>query len=408
MKSRLFVPFFMLAGVILLVGLACGATATTTPTQPPIQIQSTLPPNQIQPTQPPPVQGNEIRQWAVSAVASSQFGSVGWTASDATGAPNTTDCGDHTTAWASASSNTVEWIELSYATPVYATEVVIYQTYNPSSIVKVELIDQTGGYHEVYSAQPKALQCPQTLTISFQQTDYQVAGLRITVDQSVLQGWNEIDAVELAGIGNAALLPPETQPTQAPVEASAYFTEEFNSEPANWEILMTHGNPEKYTTEFSGSRMIFDLEDLDIYLYYIFQGQSYSDVRLDINAENRGKNNNNVSLVCRKSDEGWYEFSTEGGGLWYLYAATPDQDGKINYDVIDNGGAISLKQGKAVNEYTMICKGTDITLMINGVEVKKVKDKIYAFRDGNVGFNISSLNVTPIIVEVDWFKVSEP
>ncbi len=55
MKSRIFLPFLALAGVILLVGLACGTTPTTTPTQPPpIQIQPTEPlPVQIQPTEPP-------------------------------------------------------------------------------------------------------------------------------------------------------------------------------------------------------------------------------------------------------------------------------------------------------------------------------------------------------------------
>jgi hypothetical protein len=153
-----------------------------------------------EPPPPPPSQGNEIRQWAISAAASSQFGESGWTASQATGAPDTTDCGDYTTAWASAGSDTVEWIKLSYATPVYATEVVIYQTYNPSSIVKIELIDLTSGYHEVYSAQPEARQCPQTLYISFQQTDYEVGGLRITIDQSVIGNWAEIDAVELVGV----------------------------------------------------------------------------------------------------------------------------------------------------------------------------------------------------------------
>jgi hypothetical protein len=46
----------VLAGLILLVGLACG-TVTTPTAQPPIQIQPTQPPPiQIQPTQPPPVQ----------------------------------------------------------------------------------------------------------------------------------------------------------------------------------------------------------------------------------------------------------------------------------------------------------------------------------------------------------------
>jgi hypothetical protein len=127
-----------------------------------------------------------------------------------------------------------------------------------------------------------------------------------------------------------------------------------------------------------------------------------------LHAENRGKNNNNVSLVCRASDAGWYEFSTEGGGVWYLYIVKLNDNGGADYVRIANGGALSLKQGKAVNEYTMICKGNEITLVVNGEELGRVKDSENAFPTGYVGFNISSLNVTPIIVDVDWFKISQP
>ena len=210
--------------------------------------------------------------------------------------------------------------------------------------------------------------------------------------------------------------PPVEEPTNAPeptvpppteVPILQFFKEEFDKDP-EWHYFLTYGNEEKASVEFSNSLMTFDFNDTDIYAYYIYEDYKYRDVRLDIRAENRGKNNNNVSLVCRYSEDGWYEFSTEGGGLWYLYAAAPNSDGKIQYNIIDNGGAKSLKQGKEVNEYTMICKDTEISLLINDVAVKTVKETDYAFREGYVGFNISSLNVYPIVVEVDWFEISEP
>ena len=199
------------------------------------------------------------------------------------------------------------------------------------------------------------------------------------------------------------------EPTEEPTEAvSEYFTEEFDSDP-QWNYFLTSGDEEKVSVKFDDSLMIFNLDALSIYAYYIYEAFDYRDVRIDLRAENRGKNNNNISLVCRASDEeGWYEFSTEGGGLWYLYAVVPGSDGKLRYNTIDSGGVKALKQGKEVNEFTMICNGTDITLGVNNVEIKKVKENKFALRDGFVGFNISSLNVTPIVVEVDWFQVSEP
>jgi S1-C subfamily serine protease len=188
----------------------------------------------------------------------------------------------------------------------------------------------------------------------------------------------------------------------------AYFTEDFDSDP-QWSYFLTSGDEDKISVKFDDSRMIFDLNALSIYAYYIYEAFEYSDVRIDLRAENRGRNNNNISLVCRASDEGgWYEFSTEGGGLWYLYAVVPGSDGKLRYNIVEKGGVMALRQGKETNEFTMICNGSDITLGVNGTEIKKVKESRYALRKGFVGFNVSSLNVVPIVVDVDWFQVSEP
>jgi hypothetical protein len=196
-------------------------------------------------------------------------------------------------------------------------------------------------------------------------------------------------------------------PTTAPAAAEEFFTEEFDQDPG-WNYFITYGDKNKAKVTFADSLMTFKLDATDIYAYYMYEGFKYRDVTVELKAENRGMNNNNVSLVCRRSDEGWYEFSTEGGGLWYLYAAIPGADGKIKYNRIDNGGAMPLHQGKEVNEYLMTCSGNEINLKINGKDIKTIKENKYALRSGYVGFNISSLNVTPIIVEVDWFKISKP
>ncbi|MDY7080117.1 MAG: hypothetical protein SXV54_24820 [Chloroflexota bacterium] len=148
--------------------------------------------------------GEEISQWATSASASSEYGNPDWAASQATGEPDTIieECADLPTAWASQGSDTVEWLELYYDTPVYPTEVNIIQTHSPDQVVMVELVDTEGTYHEVYTGEPENLwgECPYTLSILVW-ADYQAVGVKITIDQSVIPvTWNEIDAVELVGI----------------------------------------------------------------------------------------------------------------------------------------------------------------------------------------------------------------
>jgi hypothetical protein len=56
----------------------------------------------------------------------------------------------------------------------------------------------------------------------------------------------------------------------------------------------------------------------------------YEDVRIDARVINRGVNNNNVSLVCRYTDSGWYEFNIANNGLYWIYAAEVSAGGNVS------------------------------------------------------------------------------
>ncbi len=226
------IPFIVL--VLLASSLACSLVSKLTQpeaTYPELQDEvETLPaeelptlavqPGEIQPTTEiqevptvaPSVSSEQIRQWAGEAVASSEYGSTDWSASKAVGVTDTYECGDMTTAWAAANSNTVEWINLYYFAPMYPTEINIVETYNPDQVTQVDLIDMQGQYVTIYTAQPRQINepCPYFLKIPVSQSHVLAQGVRITIDQSVLGlGWNEIDAVELVGtIGEGSPIRP--------------------------------------------------------------------------------------------------------------------------------------------------------------------------------------------------------
>lgn len=200
---------------------------------------------------------------------------------------------------------------------------------------------------------------------------------------------------------------PTEPPTPEPL--ADFFTEEFDVDPGEmWMMNVIGPGAEDHAgsvkTEFSDSNFRVELPEKDLYLYYTYIGNSYEDVRIDLRADNQGVNTNNVSLFCRMGEDGWYEWSVRSDGLWDLWAVTD------KYNRVFNGGTNAIKQGKAINEYAMSCKGDKIALFVNGEEVKgsPFTEGSYGLRDGAVGFNISSLWVTPVIVEVDWFKISEP
>ena len=197
MKIQIVPRALLVLLVLLPASLACQLFSQALPSQ----VPSTLPP------QPAAVTaaggGSEpIRQWASEAEASSQYGSSDWAASQATGEPNTPECGDTGTAWAAAGKDTVEWINLYYTRPVYPTEIHIIQTYNPDQVTQVDLIDMQGQFVTVYTGQPREVgdACPYTLSISVSRSDILAQGVRVTIDQSIRADWNEIDSVEIVGV----------------------------------------------------------------------------------------------------------------------------------------------------------------------------------------------------------------
>ncbi len=147
----------------------------------------------------------------------------------------------------------------------------------------------------------------------------------------------------------------------------------------------------------------FELASPDLYLYHMYLPHTYDNIRIDMEVENKGVNTNNVSLVCRFTDYGWYEFiATSGGNYWITRYY---EDGSTQ---LAKGGIRSIRFGtEKKNVFTAICKGKTLTYIVNDVEIAKVKDEEIVDA-GYAGINISSMNAVPVTVEINWVAISEP
>jgi hypothetical protein len=214
--------------------------------------------------------------------------------------------------------------------------------------------------------------------------------------------------------------PTEAEPTEPPAteppapQAQQFFTEEFdNPLSGDWSIFtITDPNAsdlDKVKVEADSGNLVWDFDSEYVYYYLFYNAFNYEDVKVEARADNRGKNNNSVSLICRyDEEEGWYEFNIANNGLYDILFAEVLENGKIRWNRIANGGSNAINQGKEVNEYSITCQGEELTLNINGDEVISIKDKKYGLRSGQVGVSVSSFNVLPILIEMDWFRISEP
>jgi len=208
----------------------------------------------------------------------------------------------------------------------------------------------------------------------------------------------------------------EAPPTEAPVvsQTQQFFTEEFDSPlSGDWDILTVTGDsgadPDKVTVDSSDGKLVWDFESKYVYYYLFYNAFTYEDVKVDVRADNRGKNNNSVSLICRYDAEiGWYEFNIANSGLYQILYAEVTSDGSISYNIVADGGSTSIHLGKDINEYSITCKGQQLTLFINGKETRSVAEKKFNLREGQIGMSVSSFDVLPILIEMDYFKISEP
>ncbi|HEX2994589.1 MAG TPA: hypothetical protein VHP14_07190 [Anaerolineales bacterium] len=206
------------------------------------------------------------------------------------------------------------------------------------------------------------------------------------------------------------------EPTEPPTpEAQQFFTEEFD-EPLSdvWSSRLFYddklSNPDKVKVEADDGKLVWDFDSKYVYYYVFYGAYEYEDVVVETISNNRGKNNNNVSLICRYDPEvGWYEFNIANNGLYSILFAKILDNGQVEWNRIANGGSKAIKSGLETNQYYAKCEGNELTLKINGADVISIKDKKYGeLSNGLVGVSVSSFNVLPVRIEMDWLKISEP
>jgi len=364
----------------------------------------------------------ELRQWASGAQASSEYGSENWSAEQATGRPDTQQCGDEVTAWASAASDGVDWLELTFDMAVRPTQINIFQSYNPSQVTEVIVYDLQGASYPIYKANPKIMDdCPYTLSIPIKEAKYETQRIRIKIDQSQLGiSWNEIDAVELVGFADPGAAsasqaqqsePVSSKPSSTSIsDAPRFFYDELDGPLSDLWIdevyyYTDEDDPDaepQYTIKQERGRLKFFLDSPWQYVYYIYTPHTYRDVRIDYEIENKGVNTNNVGLVCRYTDYGYYEFIATSGGYYSIMRYYEDGNKELA-----TGGIKSIRFGtEKKNVFTAICKDNYLYFLVNNVEIAKVYDD--EISDGLAGINVSAEDVIPVQVEVNWIEISEP
>ncbi len=143
-------------------------------------------------------------QWASKVIEfSSELTPLQYSASQALGKPNVLPAGgQNPNAWTPDKPKRSEFLKLGYATPLQIQQVAIAESYNPGSLFKVYVYDETGGEHLVGTFNPQAIPIiAQMRTVFFEKTTFKVNAVKLEFDGKALPDYFSVDAVAISDSG---------------------------------------------------------------------------------------------------------------------------------------------------------------------------------------------------------------
>jgi hypothetical protein len=203
---------------------------------------------------------------------------------------------------------------------------------------------------------------------------------------------------------------PEPTATLAlsPTPFPRFFTNEFDSPLVDWAILQA-GNDFVPNIKTENSSLILQMDSPYSWAYAVYGAQTYGNVRIDAQFENRAGSPSSVGLLCRYSEEnGWFEYNVSTDGTYNLLYGSWLSVGIADYLPITDGSSNLIQPSGAPQLIGLTCSDTALALYINDTIIRNVDVTNYGLTEGKVGVTASSFENTPVVVALERVIVSEP
>jgi hypothetical protein len=183
--------------------------------------------------------------------------------------------------------------------------------------------------------------------------------------------------------------------------------EQFEGSLPYWTFQQIELGPPDATPDAQGGFLVFDLPMPNQWVYALYSGQDYADVRVDAQVEDRAGQSGAMGIVCRYTEEnGWYEFNIYADQTYEILYGQWLAPGLARYTPLFRGVSPKIK-GDA-NEIGLLCQGDMLTPFINGTQLRIWQDTRIGLTDGKVGISAASFTEAPFTAAYDWVKVSLP
>lgn len=223
----------------------------------------------------------------------------------------------------------------------------------------------------------------------------------IAIIIAILLGLFVLGAIVVSAINTQNAYATQTaiaQSATATAWAKPFYTQNFTSA-QDWEWLDSDG------VGFVGENGKMRGNATGLLTAWTLAGQSFSDIKIDVNIRKiNGTNNNQIGVFCNATDtRHFYAFVIGTDQTYSIWKQSGDDEetlaGWANSSIIN--------EGVSENNVTAICNSGNLSLWVNGIELVSVYDSSYA--QGDVGIILGSFEENaPISAYFDNFSVSNP
>lgn len=131
----------------------------------------------------------------------------------------------------------------------------------------------------------------------------------------------------------------------ASASGDSYYESDFDAPLSDWVYFLMNGQESGVSADISDSKLKIDIQDPQTWIYFYLDPLDVADVGIGTRYENLGRNSNSVSLICRYSDQGWYEFNVAMDGTYNIYR----YDSTLgDYVALYSGGSTAIDRKSVV------------------------------------------------------------
>jgi hypothetical protein len=202
--------------------------------------------------------------------------------------------------------------------------------------------------------------------------------------------------------------PPPTFTSEPPPR---YFSGNFGLQPELWVTYLASGESMPQVQVEDGL-LTFYLTQPYTWVYATYDAYDYTDIHIETIMQSRQATPSSMGLICRYSENGWYEFTISEDGTYSVLFGQWLADEIAVYTPIatDSSEYIHTQRENSyfTNKVGLVCQEDVLWLYMNDKLFRKLDVSRFGLKDGKVGVAAASFENTTVISAFESFSAIEP